>query len=106
MKHFKKSTPSEIAKMRELRKQGMSYERIARIFKKDHSTIVYWCRDGKRIKLFGKNNPSWKGGKSLIKIIEPKKWREEGINEGMRYKDYLRKEAQKKNSDYIYKLWK
>lgn len=43
----KKSTPEEVRQYQELRTQGWSYNKIAAKFKRDRTSIMWWC---KRIK--------------------------------------------------------
>jgi len=99
-KHFNKSTPEQVKEYKRLRKQGMSYVRIGKLFKKDHTAIMWWCGDIKKKAHYFK----FKEPKKKVKTI--KELREElGVRDGMDYSGYLKREASKKNADSIYMAW-
>jgi IS30 family transposase len=86
-----------VYQMLRLRSEGMSYPKIGKMFNKDHSTILYWC---KRFSVdIGTSVPEaddldWRINKKPI----PNKYKysalmEETINPGKNYADYL-KEAE------------
>lgn len=104
MRTFKKSTPDEVKKIIGLYKKGIGVEKIEMIVKKDRGTIYHWLdklkikrRGYKKPKRYLSKNPSIKVQEKIHNIIPQ--------DTGKDYRDYLKNEAAKKNSDYVYRLW-
>lgn len=77
-----------------LRSQGLSYPQIGRMFNKDHSTVIHWCkRYGVDV---GSPIPFFINGVIRINHGEPQKHKyddilDEPINKGkLTYAEYLR----------------
>ena len=41
---YRKITPDKLGKMKELRKQGMNFSEIGKMFNVSNSTVQYWCK--------------------------------------------------------------
>lgn len=87
------------AKILELRKQGLSYGKIAEQLKCSKSTVSYWCTQSTRDKTKArrdkmKEEEPWKY--KFIRALDNFKFREQGINRDYINEDYQTKDWNKK----------
>ena len=94
-----------LEEMLSLRKQGWSYNRLGLKYDRDHTTIIYWCQKmgvspATHDKIKISRAVITMKQKTIVQSVISPKYKEDKINEGKSYQEYLQEEMKRKYKQY------